>query len=119
MNSWTVFTQNTLLTSIRRIPFLRSATPCSVTTWRTIGNDAAFETFMRRLGWSRTCSRRALEASKSTDAVLEWQKVFGDAWFPNDVDTAHEQGKRLLAAAQNRNSIRRRLWQGHACPSRK
>jgi len=61
---------------------------------------AAFETFMRRLGWSRTCSRRALEASKSTDAVLEWQKVFGDAWFPNDVDAAHEQGKRLLAAAQ-------------------
>lgn len=61
---------------------------------------AAFETFMRRLDWSCACSRRALETIKSTDAVLEWQKVFGDAWFPNDVDTAHEQGKRLLAAAR-------------------
>jgi hypothetical protein len=61
---------------------------------------AGFETFMRRLDWSCEHSRKALDTVNLTDAVLEWQQVFGTDWFPNGVDVAKEQGKRLLAAAK-------------------
>ncbi len=58
----------------------------------------AFETFMRRLDESRGWAGKALEAETTVEAVQQWQRVFGEEWFPNAAAVAREQGKAFRAA---------------------
>lgn len=49
-----------------------------------------FETFMRRLDDGRKWSGKALEAEDRNTAIEYWQKLFGEEYFPNNVDEAAE-----------------------------
>lgn len=46
-----------------------------------------FETFMRRLDEARTWAAAAIGAADKDDAIAKWQKVFGEEYFPSDVET--------------------------------
>ncbi|MCB2160673.1 nucleotidyltransferase [bacterium] len=58
-----------------------------------------FETFMRRLDDGRKWSKKALEAEDRETAIEYWQKIFGDEYFPENVE----------AAAKNQAEI---IWPG-------
>lgn len=45
-----------------------------------------FETFMRRLDDGRRWSSRALETSDRDTAIELWQRIFGECWFPSEID---------------------------------
>ncbi len=45
-----------------------------------------FETFMRRLDDGRRWASRALADDDQDEAISLWQKVFGDTYFPSNVD---------------------------------
>ena len=47
-----------------------------------------FETFMRRVNECRSWASSALDADQKEDAVSYWLKVFGEDWFPTDVEEA-------------------------------
>jgi hypothetical protein len=47
-----------------------------------------FQTFMRRLNDGRTSAANALEASERDTAIEWWQKVFGEDYFPSQVQEA-------------------------------
>ena len=49
-----------------------------------------FETFMRRVDDCRSWASSAIDADDKEDAVKNWQKVFGEDWFPAEVDSAIE-----------------------------
>jgi len=58
----------------------------------------AFESFMRRVEESHSWVERALEQDDESEAEAAelWQKVFGEEWFPLNVD--QEKAKHLRAA---------------------
>lgn len=58
----------------------------------------AFESFMRRVEESHRWAERALEQDDESEAEAAelWQKVFGEEWFPLNVD--QEKAKHLSAA---------------------
>lgn len=56
----------------------------------------AFETFMRRAEESLRWAERALSQEDEAKAVSYWQYVFGEEWFPQEVELAKAQ--RLRAA---------------------
>jgi hypothetical protein len=45
-----------------------------------------FETFMRRLNEGRRWASYALDADDRDKAIGWWQRVFGEEWFPSEVD---------------------------------
>jgi hypothetical protein len=47
-----------------------------------------FETFMRRLDDGRTWATKALESKTREDAISWWQWVFGEDYFPDEVQLA-------------------------------
>ena len=47
-----------------------------------------FETFMRRLDEGRTWATKAVESKEKEQAFWWWQKIFGEAYFPSNVDSA-------------------------------
>lgn len=47
-----------------------------------------FETLMRRLDDGRKLSAKALKTDDREKAISYWQEVFGEEWFPKDVDEA-------------------------------
>lgn len=49
---------------------------------------AHFETFMRRLDEGRDRARKALDAKTREDAVSHWRRLFGEEFFPADVEEA-------------------------------
>lgn len=54
-----------------------------------------FETFMRRVNEGRGWADQALEANSREKAIACWQKIFGEDYFPSDVEDTASQ----LAAA--------------------
>lgn len=58
---------------------------------------AAFETFMRRVDESLGWAERAIAADDEEKAVELWQKVFGEEWFPTEVEA--QKAMRLRSAA--------------------
>ncbi len=61
---------------------------------------AAFETFMRRIDESLGWAERAL-AEDDEDAVALWQKVFGEEWFPSEVEAQKAARLREAVLAGN------------------
>jgi hypothetical protein len=51
----------------------------------------AFETFMRRVEESLRWAEQALVLENEAKAVLYWQYVFGEEWFPQEVEQAKAQ----------------------------
>ncbi len=47
-----------------------------------------FETFMRRLDNGRTWATKALESETREDAIGWWQRIFGEEYFPDEVQVA-------------------------------
>lgn len=47
-----------------------------------------FETFMRRLDDGRTWATKALETDDHDKAIEWWQKIFGEEYFPSNVEKA-------------------------------
>ena len=45
-----------------------------------------FETFMRRLDDGRTWATNALESEDRDEAICWWQKVFGEEYFPSEIE---------------------------------
>lgn len=58
-----------------------------------------FETFMRRIDEACDASADAVATDNATDAIAEWQKVFGDEWFPSTIDEEADQAKAAAAAS--------------------
>ncbi len=58
---------------------------------------AAFETFMRRIDESLGWAERAIAEDDEEKAVELWQKVFGEEWFPTEVEA--QKAMRLRADA--------------------
>ncbi|NMF65740.1 nucleotidyltransferase (plasmid) [Brasilonema octagenarum UFV-E1] len=46
-----------------------------------------FETFMRRINEGRNWAAKALETDDREKAIEYWQKIFGEEYFPSDVET--------------------------------
>ena len=47
-----------------------------------------FETFMRRIDDGRRWATKALETDNREKAIAYWQKIFGEEYFPSEVETA-------------------------------
>ncbi|MDM9383573.1 nucleotidyltransferase [Chlorogloeopsis sp. ULAP01] len=47
-----------------------------------------FETFMRRINEGRNWAAKALETNDREKAIKYWQKIFGEEYFPSEVETA-------------------------------
>jgi Second Messenger Oligonucleotide or Dinucleotide Synthetase domain len=47
-----------------------------------------FETFMRRIDEGRGLATKALETDDRDKAITYWQKVFGEKYFPSNIETA-------------------------------
>jgi hypothetical protein len=47
-----------------------------------------FETFMRRIDEGRQWAAKALETDNREKAIAYWQKIFGEEYFPSEVETA-------------------------------
>lgn len=47
-----------------------------------------FETFMRRLDDGRKWATKALESTDRTEAIGYWQRLFGEDYFPTDLEAA-------------------------------
>ena len=56
----------------------------------------AFETFMRRIDKSLGWAERAIAEDDEEKAIELWQKVFGEEWFPTEVEA--QKAMRLRAA---------------------
>ena len=57
----------------------------------------AFEAFMRRADETLKWAERALSEESEDKAIVLWQKVFGEDWFPTQVDV--QKAMRLREAA--------------------
>lgn len=56
-----------------------------------------FETFMRRLDDGRAWATKALESEDRDEAIVWWQKIFGEEYFPTQAEV--EEAAAHLAAA--------------------
>ncbi len=62
---------------------------------------AAFETFMRRVDESLGWAERAIAEDDVEQVVALWQKVFGEEWFPSEVEAQKAIRLRDAALAGN------------------
>lgn len=62
-----------------------------------------FETFMARVDEGRKCSTKALEAEEAADAIVNWQRVFGEEFFPSEV--ADEAARAAAAATPGQSEV--------------
>jgi len=49
-------------------------------------NRSHFETFMRRIQDGRSWADKALQTNDRETAILYWQKIFGEEYFPTEVE---------------------------------
>ena len=47
-----------------------------------------FETFMRRIDEARSWAAKALKTDDREKAIAYWQKIFGEEYFPSEIETA-------------------------------